>query len=253
MIVVRLQQFSKWLNRQSVIVKLRKRYPISAAFVFDRLNPKHFTGLPLTLILLIFCINLLLLSQLTEDVVESEGIIRLDESFTQMLYKARTKWVSEFFYFISFFGTREAVFIVGAILTGFLLVKREYIAIVAFWVAMAGTGLSVQYGKKYISRDRPAEVAYYTEKNFSFPSGHATTALALYGFCGYLFYRLFRSASAHVVILGVVPIFILSVGFSRIYLGVHYLSDVLAGFILGMLWVLLGLSVLEWLYYVRRR
>lgn len=250
---VKLQQLVKWFEHQSFIVWLRRRFPAFTTFILNRLSPKHFTGLPLTIILLICGINIILLSQLTEDVVESEGIVTVDENFTQMLYDARTNWVSEFFYFISFFGTRAAVFAVGAILTVLLLVKKEYIAIIAFWIAMAGTGLSVQYGKKYISRDRPAEVGYYTEKNFSFPSGHATTSMALYGFCAYLLYRLYRSALARKFILAVAGLLILAVGFSRIYLGVHYLSDVLAGFLLGLLWVLLGLSVLEWLHYVKRR
>lgn len=247
----KLQQLVKWFERQSFIIWLRRRYPGFTTFILNRLSPHYFTGLPLTIILLIFGINLILLSQLAENVVESDGIVTLDENFTQVLFETRTTWISEFFYFISYFGTREAVFAVGGILTVLLLVKKEYIAIVAFWVAMAGTGLSVQYGKKYISRDRPADVAYYTEKNFSFPSGHATTSMALYGFCAYLLYRLSKSALARKLILAVAGLLILSVGFSRIYLGVHYLSDVLAGFLLGLLWVLLGLSVLEWLHYVK--
>ncbi len=249
----KLQQLVKLFERQSFIVWLRRRHPAFTTFILNRLSLKHFTGLPLTIILFICGINIMLLSQLAEDVVESEGIVAVDENFTQMLYDIRTVWVSEFFYFISYFGTREAVFAVGGVLTVFLLVKKEYIAVVAFWVAMAGTGLSVQYGKKYISRDRPEDVGYYTEKNFSFPSGHATTSMGLYGFCAYLLYRLSRTALTRKFILVIAGILIPAVGFSRIYLGVHYLSDVLAGFLLGLLWVLLGLSVLEWLYYVKRR
>jgi len=249
----KLRQVKGWVKRQSFIIWLRKRYPAIYDFVINRLNPKHFTGLPLTVILLIFGLNLMLLSELAESVIESEGIVAIDQQFTQILYKARTTWTSEFFYFISYFGTKEAVFAVGALITLLLLVKKEYIAIVAFWIAMAGTGLSVQHGKKYISRDRPVDVAYYAEKNFSFPSGHATTSMALYGFCAYLLYRLYRSVMARTSILILAILLIISVGFSRIYLGVHFLSDVLAGFTLGLLWVLLGLSILEWLHYVRRR
>lgn len=251
MISGKFQRLVKRVKQLPFIVWLNRRYPGIASFIVSRFNPKNFTGLPLTIILLIFGINLMLLSQLAEDVVESEGIVMIDENFTQMLYKARLVWLSEFFYFISYFGTREAVFITGALITVLLLVKKEYIAIVAFWVAMAGTGLSVQYGKKYISRDRPADVAYYTEKNFSFPSGHATTSMALYGFCAYLLYRLYRSSLARFFTITIAVLLILSVGFSRIYLGVHYLSDVLAGFLLGLLWVLMGLSILEWLHYVK--
>lgn len=230
---------------------LKQRFPRLAGFFLNRLNPTHFTGLPLTLILIIFYSNFLLLSQLTEDVIDSDGIVNLDEHFTQLLYSTRTGWVSEYFYFISYFGTREAVFIIGAVVTFFLLYTKEYIAILAFWLVMAGTGLSVQYGKKYINRDRPSDVAYYTEKNFSFPSGHATTSMALYGFCAYLLYRIYRRSSAHKYMFIAAGFLIVSVGFSRIYLGVHYLSDVLAGFILGFLWILMGLSLMEWIYHLQ--
>ena len=69
----------------------------------------------------------------------------------------------------------------GGLATIVFLYRRRYTAVLAFWLTMAGIGLSVQYGKKFISRDRPMEVAFYPEHNFSFPSGHATTSMALYG------------------------------------------------------------------------
>jgi membrane-associated phospholipid phosphatase len=253
MLIEKFQQLFKWLEHQSLLVRLRKQYPGLFSFLLARLDPKHFTGLPLTVILLIFCVNALLLSRLTEAVLESERIVLFDAKFTELLYKTRTVWVSKFFFFISYFGSREAVFIVGGLITALLLVKKKYIAIIAFWVMMAGTGFSVRYGKQYISRDRPENVAYYTEKYFSFPSGHATTSMVLYGFCSYLLYRIYYSVRLRKSIFYLSGFLILSVGFSRIYLGVHYLSDVLAGYILGLLWVLLGLSILEWLQYVKRR
>lgn len=245
----RLKRLFKQVEHQPFVVRYKQRFPKLANFILNRFDPAHFTGLPLTIVLLVFCVNYILLSQLTESVLESEGIVRVDESFTQLLYEARTNGASEFFYFISYFGSREAVFITGSIVTVLLLYRKQYIAILAFWLIMGGTGLSIQYGKKFVSRDRPAEIAFYAVKNFSFPSGHATTSMSLYGFCAYLLYRQYRSGFAQVTIFSLATSLILSVGFSRIYLGVHYLSDVLAGFILGLLWILAGFCLLEWLHF----
>jgi undecaprenyl-diphosphatase len=69
----------------------------------------------------------------------------------------------------------------------------------------------------------------------------------------YFFYRYLKKWKHRQVVLWVAPILIVLVGFSRIYLGVHYLSDVLAGFLLGALWVLLGISLVEMMAYRRNR
>ncbi|HEY4651419.1 MAG TPA: phosphatase PAP2 family protein, partial [Pontibacter sp.] len=119
-------------------------------------------------------------------------------------------------------------------------------AIVAFWLAMAGVGLSVRYAKTFISRARPADVAYYQVEHYSFPSGHATTAMALFGLLAYLYYRSSRTKKHfRKIIVWAAVVLILLVGFSRIYLGVHFLSDVLAGYLLGLLWMLVGISLAE--------
>jgi undecaprenyl-diphosphatase len=118
---------------------------------------------------------------------------------------------------------------------------------------MAGIGLSVQYGKKFISRDRPAKVAFYPEHNSSFPSGHATTAISLYGMLAFFLYRHLKQKGQRRAILLLAAVLITLIGFSRIYLGVHFLSDVVAGFLLGAMWVLVGISVMEVLTYLRER
>jgi len=212
----------------------------------NRFSTRTFLGLPLTLVMAVCYVNLLLLSELAESVVESEGIVRLDEKIAQLLYSMRTEWLSRTFYVITQLGSREAVFIVGGACTGALLKQKRYLAIVVFWFTMAGAGLSVQEGKKYIDRSRPEGVAYYAEVNRSFPSGHSTTAMALYGLLAYLLFRYYAKARRHYQLLGIsFFLIILAVGASRIYLGVHFLSDVLAGYLLGASWVLLGISIIE--------
>ncbi|RAU81562.1 phosphatase PAP2 family protein [Pontibacter arcticus] len=249
----RIRSFLAWLVRQPLVARFRKQFPGLAGFILNRFDTSNFLGLPLTLLLLAGLVNMALLTELTEDMLETEGIVAFDEQVTAGFFAARTSILSQFLYFISYFGTREATFILGGLATVFFLYKRRFVAIVAFWLVMAGVGLSVQYGKTYIQRDRPADVAYYQEHNYSFPSGHATTSMALYGMLAYFLMRRLKKGVQRRLVLAAAVILILLVGLSRIYLGVHFLSDVLAGYLLGILWLMVGISLVEVMLHRRNR
>lgn len=243
-----------WLVRQPPVVRLRQRFPRAATFITDRFNTNYFVGLPLTLIVLAVLLNLVLLSNLAESVVEAEWVVQVDKKLNNLLYSIRSEWVSRVFYTITWLGDRQAVFVLGALATIVLLLRRQWTAILAYWVAMGGVGLSVRFGKKIISRDRPAQdMAYYIVDHFSFPSGHATTSLALVGMLVYFLYRQQETPLLRRLMVVVGTILVIMVGFSRMYLGVHYFSDVLAGFLLGGLWLLVGISIVEVMEYHKQQ
>jgi len=95
-----------------------------------------------------------------------------------------------------------------------------------------------------VHRPRPLN-AFYIEDSFSFPSGHAAVAVAFYGFCAYILFRLCEQWKwkANAMMIGVSMIAF--IGFSRLYLGVHYLSDVWGGYLIGALWLLFGITLGE--------
>ena len=248
-----LQRLLHWLSQQPAVQWFSRRFPGLYRFLLRRFDTTSFMGLPLTLLLLAVGINAALLSELAENVIEMEGIVMVDKQVTAFLYSVRSNWLSQFFYAITQLGSREAVFAMGGLATMIFLYRRRYTAVLAFWLTMAGIGLSVQYGKKFISRDRPAKVAFYPVHNASFPSGHATTAISLYGMLAFFLYRHQEQKRKRRAIVVLAAVLILLIGFSRIYLGVHFLSDVLAGFLLGSMWVLVGISVMEVLTHLRAR
>jgi membrane-associated phospholipid phosphatase len=85
---------------------------------------------------------------------------------------------------------------------------------------------------------------YYDASSFSFPSGHSIIAIAFYGL---LFYFLIRNLKKHHLSSAIgALLFVNFIGFTRIYLGVHYFTDVIAGFALGGMWLLLAISIVEW-------
>ena len=86
-----------------------------------------------------------------------------------------------------------------------------------------------------------------TATGYSFPSGHATIAVAFYGFLGYVLIRCTARRALRITLLVASGVLVLAMGLSRIGLGVHYLSDVWAGYLLGTLCLLVGIALNEWL------
>ncbi len=110
--------------------------------------------------------------------------------------------------------------------------------ILPMMISVIGSMATVLIIKYFFDLPRP-EGAFYTEITPSFPSGHAAIALSLYGF---LLYNAWKSNKHHLKIPLVILLFILIllIGISRLYLEVHYLKDVLVGYAIGFLWLLIG-------------
>lgn len=100
--------------------------------------------------------------------------------------------------------------------------------------------------KIFFHRERPS-IALYTENSFSFPSGHAAVAVAFYGYLTYVLVRNLKTRRGKITAAcaGTVVIFVL--GLSRLYLGVHFVSDVVGGYVIGAFWLIVAISMVEWL------
>ena len=111
---------------------------------------------------------------------------------------------------------------------------------------IAGEGLTF-FGKLVFQRERPdILLRAITENSFSFPSGHATTVVLFYGLLTYIFIRGSKSLKVRTAALSFLVVFIILVDFSRLYLGVHYLSDVIAGNLVGLATLILAIGITEW-------
>jgi undecaprenyl-diphosphatase len=99
--------------------------------------------------------------------------------------------------------------------------------------------------KQLINRARPAAEHLVTVKTLSYPSGHAMTAMAFYGFLIYLIFTFKFSKPLKITIITLLAFLILSIGISRIYLGVHFPSDIVGGFVAGFIWVVFCILVLN--------
>lgn len=110
--------------------------------------------------------------------------------------------------------------------------------------------------KFYFGRARPDASLHLVElsdQSLSYPSGHTMTATAFYGFIIYLALHYFRTAWMKIISIVILSLTILSIGASRIYLGAHYPTDVLAGFLVGTVWVLICVSLLRYFQFRKLR
>ena len=99
--------------------------------------------------------------------------------------------------------------------------------------------------KHIMQRPRPEGYRLVAEKGYSFPSGHSMIGIAFYGFLIYLIHKNIKNKALKIILTVILAIIILSIGISRIYLGVHYTSDVLAGFLVGLAYLITFVHVIE--------
>lgn len=166
----------------------------------------------------------------------------IDWNLDQYLWQARADWLTQFFFYFTELGEWRVVSGLALIFMVYFWVKKEKGKVLGLAVSVAGSAGSVFLLKYLIDRPRPTH-SVYLESLASFPSAHAALAMAFYGL---LFYFLIQCYSKPCCkrwwgILSV--LFILLMGFSRLYLGVHYLSDVIAGYLVGLVWLWLGILI----------
>jgi undecaprenyl-diphosphatase len=151
-------------------------------------------------------------------------------------------------------GSGVAMWVVLIIGTVLLWRSRHHYSVLLLWVALLGGRVLNHQLKVTFGRERPSPDGWDLEllgnpiafpTSFSFPSGHATTALVVYGTIAYLVARLEPTRRQRRWTLGGAATLILFIGWSRIYLGVHYLSDVIAGYLSGLAWVTLVAMAIE--------
>ena len=234
--------------------RMARRYPRVFTFIRNRFKPGVFFGLPFTILAILLSINLFMLSEIVEHVVNSPKAKYLDMNVSGWFFSMRTPFMSKAFYYFTQLGTFYGVTI-GTTLAGlFLLWKKEWYLLLALLISVLGSSLSMHYSKIYFHRERPLNMAYFTPENsFSFPSGHATSAMALAGILCYFVLIEIENKKLRLGLFLLGVCYIILIGLSRIYLGVHFLTDVAAGYLLGLLWVIVAIGLMEYVAISRTK
>ncbi len=139
--------------------------------------------------------------------------------------------------------------------SAFLWVTRNRYWVLLLWIAVLGGNLLSSTLKMTFDRPRPELFEWITPYAglSSFPSGHSTTAMVFYTTLAYLISRLESTRRLRIATYLIAGTIIILIGISRVYLGVHYPSDVIAGFLIGLVWAAVCALGLEAIQYFRAR
>jgi membrane-associated phospholipid phosphatase len=182
-------------------------------------------------------------AHITEDYLTGDPLVRWDLEFSRWLHEHSSSTLVSLFKVVTLAGNVAflALFVVAVAL--YLLRRRAFNEAALLSVAALGIEVLNPVLKLLFHRPRP-ELAYVHIDTYSFPSGHAAGASAIYGVALYLLAR--RAALRWRVLCGIGYVaLVVVIGFSRLYLEVHYLSDVLAGVSLGTAWAFACLFAYE--------
>ncbi len=177
--------------------------------------------------------------KITSELLEHE-VSSVDRSILIGFAKARTPWLTVVAVDLTALGSVTLVVLVSTIALCVLLLLKDQMGALQLVAASEGAGILTTTIKNYIDRPRPEVVTQLIQvSGLSYPSGHSLAAASLYLTVAILACRHLKRTGHQIAILAMTVGIILLVGTSRIYLGVHYPSDVASGISLGTAWALL--------------
>ena len=144
--------------------------------------------------------------------------------------------------FITNFG--GAIFIILLTVILIAVIKNKKIGL-SILTNLAIITILNQLLKRILQRPRPTEYRIIEESGYSFPSGHSMISMAFYGYLIYLIYKYVENKSVKWTLISLLSVLICLIGISRIYLGVHYTSDVLGGFLISISYLVIYISAVN--------
>jgi len=176
---------------------------------------------------------------IADEVLRHPGIRSLDADAQSLAAALQSPYLTSVMHFVTFFGSGWILTALSIAIGLALLFAGSHRRLYTFGAIMAGGNLLNALMKDVFHRVRPTEVIpLVTARGYSFPSGHAMGAMLFFGGLAYvLFFTMQRHPVWRVLGLFLCLAAAILVGASRVYLGVHYLSDVVAGLVAGLGWI----------------
>lgn len=177
--------------------------------------------------------------------ISDQKIIHFDSNIINFIQGFESHRLTSIMKFFTFLGSSTSILIISILVLFFLYkVLHHRSELLFFIVGLLGANVLFFSLKLIFHRARPDLHRLIEINGYSFPSGHATNAFTLYAMLTFLFWRHIRNRLGRTILIFISSIMILLIGLSRIYLGVHYPSDVIAGYFIASVWI----SMAIWFY-----
>ncbi len=185
--------------------------------------------------------TVLIFLKIFQEVLESDTLL-FDQQISALIYNWRSPELTKIMLFITNFGA--SYMLITAVLIVILFVwKKHKMEALAFGVILI-IGLILNVSLKEVARrQRPMLAPLVIEKSYSFPSGHAMNSSVFYLAVAFYTYHFTRKKKVSLGVTIGAMMMILLIGFSRVYLGVHYPSDVIAGYVVGLWWLVTAILI----------
>ena len=192
--------------------------------------------------LLIMFVCIIILLFLIEDVMDKD-IMTFDETGYSIVSKYLiTDTLTPIAKIITFFVS--AYWLIGLSIFLLLIIKNKKIGI-SISINLGLAALTNFLLKQILQRPRPIGHRIIDESGYSLPSGHSMVSMAFYGFLIYLVYKRIENKHLKSFLIALLLVLIINIGISRIYLGVHYTSDVIAGFLVAISYLIIYANTIK--------
>ncbi|MGE5249021.1 MAG: phosphatase PAP2 family protein [Bacteroidota bacterium] len=200
--------------------------------------------------LTMFVLGSLVLGVLAYNVSTEGPLLRWDELVAEQFHAAAVRGSPAMVEFLDwgFFAGKPLIIIISAVLCLYFLYKRFWRELVSVAVGVGGAGTLWFILTHSFGRVRPPTQMGTIVTDPSFPSGHTATAVVCYGLLAYLLLPHIKSRGGKWAVVVGTALIIFYIGFSRLFLNAHYLTDVIGGFALGIAWAGLVFTMIETLF-----
>ena len=220
---------------------------------FTRKNEDLTFYLLIVIAFIVFVVGINFFVELT-DSISGTSLKSYDRAVTDFIISFRTPGLNKFFQFITDTGDLYGYLIATALASLFFFLKfrnwKIILELIAVTILAALSNIAL---KRVINRQRPEIEHLVVVESLSYPSGHSMSAMAFYGFLIYLSFRIKMSRWLRGFLIFLFVFLILGIGISRIYLGVHFPSDVLGGYTAGLIWIAFCVVLFNLIDLIRKR
>ncbi len=196
------------------------------------------------LALLLFLLVLFAFVAITDEIV-LEHETGFDQHISQAIFSLQSPFITRLMEMVTFFGSANFLFPAYLVLIIYYLFRKNIkLALDITMMGLSSTGILFLF-KEIFKRQRPLDPLIRNVTGFSFPSGHSFSSFTFFGLIIYILWKTRIKKAWKITLTILLFLSAAAIAFSRVYLRVHYPSDVIAGFCLSIIWLMLSLWILH--------